>query len=109
MKACGDAVLIATNSYFNYANDNYLKKDKKIILKIIDDKYEPDLTYENITKLLNIGYNILLDFIYSSMSNSMLDFDINFKSREKGLSKMDIKFISLLISIILQNFIKKFF
>ena len=52
LKAWGDSVLIATNSYFNYANDNNLIKDKKIILKVLDDKYEPDLTYENITKLL---------------------------------------------------------
>ena len=26
-------------------------KDKKIVLKVLDDKYEPDLTYENINKL----------------------------------------------------------
>lgn len=51
LKAWGDAVFIATNSYFNYANDNNLIKDKKIVLKVLDDKYEPDLTYENITKL----------------------------------------------------------
>ncbi len=51
LKAWGDAVLTATNSYFNYANDNNLIKDKKIVLKVLDDKYEPDLTYENITKL----------------------------------------------------------
>ncbi len=51
LKAWGDSVLIATNSYFNYANDNNLIKDKKIVLKVLDDKYEPDLTYENITKL----------------------------------------------------------
>lgn len=52
LKAWGDAVFIATNSYFNYANDNNLIKDKKIVLKVLDDKYEPDLTYENITNLL---------------------------------------------------------
>ena len=51
LKAWGDAVFTATNSYFNYANDNNLIKDKKIVLKVLDDKYEPDLTYENITKL----------------------------------------------------------
>ncbi|PRM97243.1 amino acid-binding protein [Arcobacter cryaerophilus gv. crypticus] len=52
LKAWGDAVFIATNSYFNYANDNNLIKDKKLVLKVLDDKYEPDLTYENITNLL---------------------------------------------------------
>ena len=51
LKAWGDAVFITTNSYFNYANDNNLIKDKKIVLKVLDDKYEPDLTFENITKL----------------------------------------------------------
>src|SRR5574344_1692186 len=51
LKAWGDAVFTTTNSYFNYANDNNLIKDKKIVLKVLDDKYEPDLTYENINKL----------------------------------------------------------
>ena len=64
---------------------------------------------QNKKKLFNNGYKILLDLIYSSKSNSILDIDINFKSREKGLSKMDIKVISLLIFIILQKFIRKFF
>ncbi|AXK48981.1 amino acid-binding protein [Aliarcobacter trophiarum LMG 25534] len=51
LKAWGDAVLIASNSYFSYVNDNNLLKDKKIVFKTLDDKYEPDLTYENIQKL----------------------------------------------------------
>lgn len=51
LKAWGDAVLTASNAYFNYANDNNLIKDKKIVFKTLDDKYEPDLTYENIKEL----------------------------------------------------------
>ena len=52
LKAWGDAVFTTTNSYFNYANDNNLIKDKKIVLKVLDDKYEPELTYENTQKLV---------------------------------------------------------
>ena len=63
----------------------------------------------NKKKLFNNGYKILLDLIYSSKLASIFDININFKSREKGLSKMDIKVISLLMFIILQKFIRKLF
>ncbi|MFY9073449.1 amino acid-binding protein [Malaciobacter mytili] len=53
IKEWGEAVSTGANSYFNYANDNKLLKDKKIHYILYDDKYEPKLTKENTKKLLN--------------------------------------------------------
>ena len=54
MKAWGSSVNHGTNAYFKYVNDNnILKKNKKIKLVDYDDKYEPELTYDNIKKLIN--------------------------------------------------------
>ena len=53
MKAMGHNVHVGANAYFNYANDMSLLPDnKKIKLLWYDDKYEPELTKENLTKLL---------------------------------------------------------
>ena len=70
--------------------------------------FKKKIFIQNKKKLFNNGYKILLDLIYSSKFNSIFDVNINFKSREKGFSKMDIKIISLLIFIILQKFTRKF-
>ncbi|QKF72974.1 putative extracellular ligand-binding protein [Aliarcobacter faecis] len=51
MQPWGDAVLEATKSYFSYTNDNKLLENRKIEFIALDDKYEPDLTYENMEKL----------------------------------------------------------
>ena len=51
MQPWGNAVLESTKSYFSYANDNNLLNGKKIEFVTLDDKYEPDLTYENVEKL----------------------------------------------------------
>lgn len=48
----GDAVNSGVHSYFNYANEFGLIKDKKIDFIAYNDKYEPELTYENIKKLV---------------------------------------------------------
>lgn len=48
----GEAVNSGVNSYFNYVNEFNLLKDKKIKFLAYDDKYEPELTYENIEKLV---------------------------------------------------------
>jgi len=53
MKAWGSAVYSGADAYFSYVNDNNLLKDKKISLIVYDDKYEPELTIENIKKLIN--------------------------------------------------------
>jgi len=52
IKAWGNSVIAGANSYFNYANDNNLIKDKKIDFIIYDDKYEPELTADNLKKLI---------------------------------------------------------
>jgi len=49
----GEAVNNGVNSYFNYVNEFNLLKDKKIKFLAYDDKYEPELTYENIEKLIH--------------------------------------------------------
>lgn len=51
MEPWGNAIFDATKSYFSYSNENNLIKNRIIELKALDDKYEPDLTYENIEKL----------------------------------------------------------
>ncbi len=53
MKAWGNSVNHGTNAYFKYVNENnILTKNKKIKLVDYDDKYEPELTYDNIKKLI---------------------------------------------------------
>lgn len=53
MKAWGSAVYSGADAYFSHVNENNLLKDKKISLIVYDDKYEPELTIENIKKLID--------------------------------------------------------
>lgn len=52
IKSWGDAVYSGANAYFSYANENNIIKNKKIDFLVYDDKYEPELTYENTQKLI---------------------------------------------------------
>lgn len=52
IKSWGESVVVGVNAYFNYANENNLIKNKKIEFLVYDDKYEPELTYENTRKLI---------------------------------------------------------
>jgi len=52
IKAWGIAVDAGANSYFKYANEMGLIKDKKIKFITYDDKYEPELTVKNVNKLI---------------------------------------------------------
>lgn len=52
IKSWGDSVISGVNSYFNYANENNLLNGKKIEFLVYDDKYEPDLTFENTNSLI---------------------------------------------------------
>jgi len=52
MKAWGSAVYSGASSYFFHVNDNNLLKNKKIQLITYDDKYEPELTKENLNQLI---------------------------------------------------------
>ncbi|NOR58009.1 MAG: ABC transporter substrate-binding protein [Sulfurimonas sp.] len=53
MHAVGDAVYSGADAYFLYANENKILGNVKIELIVYDDKYEPDLTVENIKKLID--------------------------------------------------------
>lgn len=53
MKAWGSAVHSGANAYFSYVNDTNLLKNKKIQLITYDDKYEPELTFENLQRLIS--------------------------------------------------------
>ena len=52
IKSWGESVSSGVNAYFSYANENNLIKNKKIEFLVYDDKYEPELTYENTQKLI---------------------------------------------------------
>jgi branched-chain amino acid transport system substrate-binding protein len=53
MKAWGKSVNDGANAYFKYVNEfKLLKNGKKIKLISYDDKYEPELTTENVKKLI---------------------------------------------------------
>lgn len=52
IKSWGESVSNGVNAYFSYANDNNLVKNKKIQFLVYDDKYEPELTFENTQKLV---------------------------------------------------------
>ena len=53
IKSWGDSVTAGANAYFNYVNENKLLGDKKIEFITYDDKYEPELTHENLIKLIS--------------------------------------------------------
>ncbi len=59
-------------------------------------------------KLIKKGYKILLDLIYiKNQKVKVIDVDINFDSRIKGKSKMSLKILFNLVSMILKKFISK--
>ena len=59
-------------------------------------------------KLIKKGYKILLDLIYiKNQKIKVIDVDINFDSRIKGKSKMSLKILLNLVSMILKKFISK--
>lgn len=63
MKAWGDAVESGANAYFLHTNENNLLKGKKIELIAYDDKYEPEITAENVKKLINQNIFAFFGFV----------------------------------------------
>ena len=60
--------------------------------------------------LIKKGYKILLDLIYiQNQKIKVIDVDINFDSRIKGKSKMSLKILINLLSMILKNLFQKFY
>ena len=53
MKELGINLEQGAKAYFNYANENNIIKNKKIKLLTYDDKYEPEITFKNINKLID--------------------------------------------------------
>ena len=59
-------------------------------------------------KLIKKGYKILLDLIYiKNQRVKIIDVNINFDSRIKGKSKMSLKILIDLVSMILKKFYSK--
>lgn len=52
IKSWGDSVIMGANAYFLHVNENKLLKDKTINFISYDDKYEPELTIDNLNKLI---------------------------------------------------------
>ena len=64
----------------------------------------------NRNKLFNKGYKILMDLIYiDNKKRLIIDVDINFDTRKKGVSKMNFKVLLYLINMIFYKFYGKFF
>jgi len=61
-------------------------------------------------KMIKKGYKILLDLLYNKNQKvNVIDVNIEFDSRMKGKSKMSLKILFYLISMILYKFVKKNF
>ena len=61
-------------------------------------------------RLFNKGYKILMDLIYiDNKKRLIIDVDINFDTRKKGVSKMNFKVLLYLINMIFYKFYGKFF
>lgn len=91
IKSWGENVNIGANSYFNYVNDNKLLEDKKIKFITYDDKYEPELTLDNLNKLIfKDKVYALFGFVGTPTVKSILplleDFDIPFFAPFTGAS-----------------------
>ena len=92
MKAWGTSVHAGANAYFNYVNESrLLPDDKKIELISLDDKYEPELTEENIQKLIKTdNLFALFGFVGTPTAKNILpileDIDIPFIAPFTGAS-----------------------
>ena len=61
-------------------------------------------------KMIKKGYKILLDLLYNKNQKvNVMDVNIEFDSRMKGKSKMSLKILFYLISMILNKFVNKIF
>jgi len=72
MKAVGKYIYTGANSYFLYANDNDILKNKKIKFIAYDDKYEPELTYENTKKLIKDKIFLFFGFVGTPTVKSIM-------------------------------------
>ena len=71
--------------------------------------FKKSIYKKNKKKLFKKGYKILMDLLYSHNSNKKIyDIEINFDTRKKGKSKMNLKILLLLLNMILFKFYAKF-
>ena len=60
-------------------------------------------------RLFNKGYKVLMDLLYiNDEKKKIFDVEINFDTRKKGKSKMNLKILLLLLNMILYKFYAKF-
>ena len=70
--------------------------------------FKKDVFTKSQKKLIKKGYKILLDLIYiQNQKVKVIDVDINFDSRIKGKSKMSLKILINLLSMIFKKFVSK--
>ena len=70
--------------------------------------FKKDVFTKSQKKLIKKGYKILLDLIYiQNQKIKVIDVDINFDSRIKGKSKMSLKILINLLSMIFKKFVSK--
>jgi branched-chain amino acid transport system substrate-binding protein len=91
IKSWGDGVSVGANSYFKYVNDNKLLGNKTIKFITYDDKYEPELTIDNLNKLVyQDRVYALFGFVGTPTVKSILpfleDLDIPFFAAFTGAS-----------------------
>ncbi len=63
MDAVGDAVYSGANAYFLHSNQNKILGNIKVKLIVYDDKYEPELTLENVKKLIDKNIFAFFGFV----------------------------------------------
>ena len=69
--------------------------------------FKKKIFIESQNKLIKKGYKILLDLLYiKNQKIKIIDVKINFDSRMKGKSKMSLKVLFYLVSVILKKFLK---
>ncbi len=91
IKPWGKAVVSGVNSYFKFVNESNILNDKKIKFLVYDDKYEPELTIDNVNKLLfKDNVYTLFGFVGTPTVKNILpilyDEDIPFYSAFTGAS-----------------------
>ena len=72
--------------------------------------FKKKIFVDNKNKLFNKGYKILMDLIYiDNKKRVIFDVGINFDTRKKGRSKMNLKILVYLINMIFYKFYGKIF
>lgn len=72
--------------------------------------FKKKIFFDNKKRLYNKGYKILMDLIYINKEKTKIfDVDINFDTRKKGASKMDLNILISLINMIIYKIYGKIF